>query len=306
MNDDVFEKYMNAGEIAAIARDEGAAGVREGVSYTEIVEKIESMISNKGASIAFPTNISINHIAAHFTPSTGDKQVFHKGDIVKIDVGAHIDGYIADTAVTIEVETDKYSSLLTASVEALHTAITLMKPGVKLSEVGKQVENKIHEYGFKPIDNLTGHSLNRYNLHSGMSIPSIATMSIQRKPRVDDVVAVEPFATTGSGHVISGKGSHIYLLKSGMNFRRLRDNKSRIMMKKLHHQFRSLPFASRWCEGIIPNVDVSLLWLEQKGMVHHYPQLIEQNNGMVSQKEHTMIITENGCQVTTYGKHERE
>ena len=306
MNDDVHEKYVKAGEIAALARDEGKASVKEGISYTEIVEKIESIIIGKGAGIAFPTNISVNHIAAHFTPTTDDLQVFCKGDIVKIDVGAHIDGYIADTAVTTEVETDEYDSLIIASAEALDTAITLIKPGVKLSEVGKQVENKIHEYGFKPIDNLTGHSLNRYNLHSGMSIPSIASMSIQRKPRVDDVVAVEPFATTGSGHVISGKGSNIYLLKSGMNFRRLRDNKSRVMIKKLQHHFRSLPFASRWCGGIIPNVDVSLQWLEQKGMIHHYPQLIEQNKGMVSQKEHTMIITEHGCQVTTYGKHEQK
>ncbi len=306
MNDDVFEKYVKAGEIAAIARDEGASAVKAGVTFTEIVEKIESIITGKGASIAFPTNISVNHIAAHFTPTTADKQVFHTGDIVKIDVGAHMDGFIADTAVTIEVESDEYASLIQASAEALEKAITMIKPGVKLSEVGKEVEHKIHEYGFKPIDNLTGHSLNRYNLHSGMSIPSIATMSIQRKPRVDDVVAVEPFATTGSGHVISGKGSHIYLLQSGMNFRRLRDNKSRVMIKKLQHHFRSLPFASRWCEGVIPNVDMSLQWLEQKGMVHHYPQLIEQNKGMVSQKEHTMIITEDGCQVTTYGKHERE
>jgi methionyl aminopeptidase len=306
MNDDVLEKYIRAGEIAALARDEGAAHVKDGVSFTEIVEKIESIITGKGAGIAFPTNIALNHIAAHFTPSTADEQVFQKGDIVKIDVGAHVDGFIADTAVTIEVDSEEFSSLINASAEALDTAITLMKPGVKLSELGKQVEKKIHEYGFKPIDNLTGHSLNRYNLHSGMSIPSVATMSIQRKPRVDDVVAVEPFATTGSGHVISGKGSNIYLLKSGMNFRRLRDQRSRVMIKKLQYQFRSLPFASRWCEGIIPNVDGSLQWLEQKGMVHHYPQLIEQNKGMVSQKEHTMIITENGCQVTTYGKHEQE
>lgn len=304
MNDDVFEKYMKAGQIAATARDKGSALIKAGVSYKKVVDEIEHIIKKNGAGIAFPTNMAVNHIAAHFTPPVDDEHVFQEGDIVKVDVGAHIDGYIADTALTVEIETDDHSELRQASAEALGQAIKLMKPGVKLSEIGKKVEETIKGYGFKPIDNLTGHSLNRYNLHSGMSIPSIASMSFQRKPRQDDVIAVEPFATTGSGHVVSGKGSHIYILKGGMNFRRLRDRRSRVMMKKLQHHFRSLPFASRWCEGILPNTSVSLRWLEQKGMVHHFPQLLEQNRGLVSQKEHTMIITEDGCQVTTYGKNE--
>jgi methionyl aminopeptidase len=302
MNDDVFDRYMKAGEIAATARDTGAAHIKPGKTFQEIVDEIESIIKNKGAGIAFPTNISINHIAAHFTPPKNDGHVFKKGDVVKVDVGAHVDGYIADTAVTIEVETDEFSSLRQASADALDHAIKLMKPGVKLSSIGKEVEETINEFGFKPIDNLTGHSLNRFNLHSGMSVPSIASMSFQRRPKKDDVIAVEPFATTGSGHVISGQGSNIYLLKNKMNFRRLRDRRSRLMVKKLQHHFHSLPFASRWCEDILPNVSMSLSWLEQKGMIHHFPQLLEQNKGMVSQKEHTMIVTDDGCQVTTYGK----
>jgi len=306
MNEEIFDKYMKAGEIAATARDMGASHIRPGVFFKEIVDEIESYIKKNGAGIAFPTNISVNYIAAHFTPPVEDDHIFQSGDLVKVDVGAHIDGYIADTAVTIEVETDEYQSLLQASSDALENAITLMKSGVKLSQVGKTVEETIHQHGFNPIDNLTGHSLNRYNLHSGMSIPSIASMTFQRRPKTDDVVAVEPFATTGSGHVISGRGSNIYMLKNSVNFRRLRDHRSRLILKKLQHEFKTLPFASRWCHDVISNVDVSLHWLEQKGMIHHFPQLIEQNKGMVSQKEHTMIITDDGCQVTTYGKDERD
>jgi methionyl aminopeptidase len=305
MNETIFDSYMKAGEIAATARDEGVAHIKPGVSFREIVDQIESVILENGAEIAFPTNISVNHLAAHFTPNIDDVHLFRKGDVVKVDVGAHVDGYIADTAVTIEVETEKFTSLKQASKDALDQAIELMKPGVRLSLIGSTVEKTIKKFGFNPIDNLTGHSLNRYNLHSGMSIPSISSMSFQRRPRKDDVIAVEPFATTGSGHVISGNGSNIYLLKQGVNFRRLRDGRSRLMIKKLHHHFRSLPFASRWCENLFSNVDVSLIWLEQKGMIHHFPQLIEQNKGIVSQMEHTMILTEDGCQVTTYGKNER-
>lgn len=306
MNETVFDNYMKAGEIAATARDKGISRIKPGVSYKEIVDEIESIIIGKGAGIAFPTNISVNHVAAHFTPYTNDTKIFHKGDVVKVDVGAHIDGYIADTAVTIEIVTETCSSLRQSSSDALAKAISLMKPGVKLSLIGKTVEQTIKGYGFNPIDNLTGHSLNRYNLHSGMSIPSVASMTVQRRPRKDDVIAVEPFATTGHGHVISGKGSNIYLLKNGVNFRKLRDHRSRLIIKKLQHHFRSLPFASRWCEDFLSNVDVSLQWLEKKGMIHHFPQLVEQNKGMVSQKEHTMILTSDGCQVTTYGKDEQE
>ena len=306
MNEEIREHYMNAGAIAAEARDATIEKVKPGVRYIDIVHLVEHIIHEKGARPAFPVNISVNSIAAHFTPLDDDNQVFQEGDLVKIDVGVHVEGYIADTALTLEVDTDNNSSLIQASAEALNEAIQLVKPGVSPSTIGKKVEKTITKYSMKPIDNLTGHSLNRYNLHSGMSIPSIASMTFQRRPKTDDVVAVEPFATTGSGHVISGRGSNIYMLKNSVNFRRLRDHRSRLILKKLQHEFKTLPFASRWCHDVISNVDVSLHWLEQKGMIHHFPQLIEQNKGMVSQKEHTMIITDDGCQVTTYGKDERD
>jgi len=302
MNDEVLEKYHRAGEIAAYARDKGLEKILPGRSILEVTDYVESLIYEKGSKPAFPVNVSRNHIAAHFTPLQKDVQVFKEGDLIKLDVGAHIDGYIADTASTIELKTDNHLKLRTAADEALANAIKKMKPGVSLSSIGDIVQKTIQSYGFNPIENLTGHSLNRFRLHSGMSIPSIPTMTLHKKPHIDDVIAIEPFATDGIGRVISGKGSNIYITKSGSQLRGLRDQRSKLQVKKLRNEFNSLPFAHRWCQKFFQNADITMQRLTYLGLVYHYPQLKEQNNGMVSQKEHTVIVTSDGCEITTLGK----
>jgi len=300
----VRDKYRSAGKIAAYARDEGAKRIKPGVSLLEVVSFVESSIIEKGASLAFPVNIAINDLAAHFTPKDIDQQVFQSGDVVKLDVGAHIDGYIADTALTIEIESNIHESLLKASEDALEKAIALMKPGVSLSAIGGTVQDIIHTYGFKPIENLTGHSLNRYTLHAGLSIPSVASMGVGGRPKVGDVIAVEPFATDGSGRVISGNGSNIYLVNPGLHLRHIRDQRTKQYLSTLKRLFQTLPFSYRWCVPHLINPDSILQRMSHFGLIHHYPQLLEQNHGFVSQKEHTIIITNDGCEVTTYGKNE--
>ena len=302
MDDEIHEKYFRAGEIAANARDKGVEKIKPGSTISEVVDYVESLIYEKGAKPAFPVNIARNHVAAHFTPLKIDSQKFHEGDLVKLDVGAHIDGYIADTARTIEVKTNEYENLCKSSDEALQKVIDIMKPGISLVEIGKIVENTISSYGFKPIENLTGHSMNRFRLHSGMSIPNVPSIGLRKKPRVDDVIAIEPFATDGAGKVITGKGSNIYIINSGPNLRSLRDNRSRLQLNKIRKEFNSLPFAHRWCDNFFKNSDITIHRLSHLGLLHHFPQLIEQDNGMVSQKEHTVIVTNDGCEITTLGK----
>lgn len=300
----ITEKYHTAGQIAAYARDEGAKRIKPGVSFLEVVSFVESCIREKGAFLAFPVNIAINDIAAHFTPKDDDHNVFQSGDVVKLDVGAHIDGYIADTAVTLEIESSIHESLLKASEDALKKAITLMKPGVSLSTIGGTVQDIIHGYGFKPIENLTGHSLNRYTLHAGLSIPSVASMGLSGRPKPGDVIAVEPFATTGSGRVISGNGSNIYIVNQGLHLRHIRDQRIKQYLSKLKKTFQTLPFSTRWCIPHLTNAEHVLQRMSHLGLLHHYPTLLEQNHGLVSQKEHTLIITNDGCEVTTYGTNE--
>ncbi len=300
MNEAIYEKYMQAGSIASNARTHGASLIKEGASYLDVVTTVESEIKEQGAGIAFPTNVSVNDLAAHFTPRHDDTSlVFKKGDVVKLDVGAHVDGYIADTSVTVEVGTHTYDKMIQASREALNNAIAHMKAGVLLSEIGKVIEETITSFGYKSVDNLTGHSLQCYNLHSGLSVPNVADMLNRSKPNLGDVVAIEPFATDGAGHVISGQSSNIYRYQSSVRSRLIRDTKARSLATKIHKRFNELPFAERWCADISSRPDSSLKRLLFAGCIKQYPQLIDANQGIVTQAEHTVIIHENDCEVTT-------
>lgn len=303
MKDEIYNNYLQAGRIAAEARDTAAARITSGVSFLEIVQLIESIIEKNHAKPAFPANIAVNNTAAHFTPLTNDTHHFHSGDIVKIDVGVHIDGYIADTALTIEVDSEENSSLIQASSEALTHALNTVKPGVSPASIGKIVEKTIKEYKVKPITNLTGHSMQRFNLHAGLSIPNIAAGRLQRKIKIDDVIAIEPFATNGGGKVISKGKSNIYRLHHRTT-RGMRETRAKLMFSRLYKAFKTLPFSYRWCEPLITHVDPVLQRLMYLGMVTHYPQLLEVDHGLVSQKEHTIIVTADGCQITTLGEHD--
>jgi methionyl aminopeptidase len=295
-----YDYLIKAGKIAAEARNLGAKIIKPGVSFLEVAEAVESKIFEKNAKLAFPVNIAVNEKAAHYTPVSDDENIFHKGDIVKLDVGAHVEGFIADTAVTVEVESEKNSNLLAASEEALDEAIKKIKPGVNLNLVGKKIQKTIESYGFKSVDNLTGHSLEKYNLHSGVSVPNVTEHLGGTKVKEDMVLAVEPFATTGKGHVISGEGSNIYRCRKTYRSHIVRDQKYVIVYKKINKKFGNLPFSSRDFQKEFTGFsDKILKKLSFFGMLKHYPQLIEQDRGLVSQKEHTLIVTKEGCEVTT-------
>jgi len=299
MNDEVYEKYKLAGQIAAKARDFGKELIKPGIRLLDVATKVEDLIKEEGASLSFPVNISINNVAAHYSPTHDDSLIFKKGDVVKLDVGTHIGGYIADTAVTVEVEKNNFEDMIKASSDALENAIILMKPGISFTEIGKTIEDTIGSYGYKPIDNLTGHSLERYKLHSGVSVPNVSTAFSRTKPRLGDVFAIEPFATNGAGHVVSGKGSNIYICNSSVRTRIVRDTRSKILFNRFKNEFKTLPFAQRWTEKLIPNSQMFLRRLIHLGLIKEYPQLIEANAGIITQKEHTVIVTEQGCEITT-------
>jgi len=300
MDDSVYDKYRRAGKITGDARDYGAKLIKEGVGFLEVVNKVESKILEAGAGLAFPVNISINEIAAHFTPKHSDTDlVFKKGDVVKLDVGAHIDGYIGDTAITIEVGTNKYTDMIKASRHALDNAIALVSAKVKLSDIGKIIQETITSYGYKPIDNLTGHGLEKNNLHSGLSIPNVQNRLDIKKPKNGDVVAIEPFATDGAGHVISAKSSNIYRYTGSTRTKIIRDIRTRVLAMKIHKNFNTLPFAERWCKNLLQNTDIELRKLLMVGCIKDYPQLIDAKRGIVTQAEHTVIIHEDDCEVIT-------
>jgi methionyl aminopeptidase len=293
---EALEKYEEAGLIASKVRDQMRSIVREGMKIIEICEEAEEAIRRLGGKPAFPCNVSINEVAAHYTSPPGDERTVPKGSVVKIDVGVQIDGYIADTAVTICFNPD-YEDMVQTSQIALETAIRVLRPGLSTSELGSKVQNAIESRGFKPISNLTGHQIGRYMIHAGKSLPNVSHVSF-RKICKGEVYAIEPFVTTrrAEGRVEEGRESHIFRL---LKMRSLKMRESRKLLRYIKKNFRTLPFAKRWLErrGLMEESAFEDL-LESK-CIMAYPVFVEASGEWVVQSEHTVYIDKDGPVVLT-------
>ncbi|RLF62666.1 MAG: type II methionyl aminopeptidase [Thermoplasmata archaeon] len=290
MNEEIYEQYRKAGRMLGKALSAGAKMVKEGVRYLDVAEEIERIISSE-AGLSFPVNISVNEVAAHYTPSLNDSLKFKKGDVVKIDAGSHVNGYIGDSALTVEVGSNENEHIIKASEEALQEAIEIVRAGVSIAEIGETIEKKIKSYGLRPVKNLQGHSLERYNLHAGLSIPNVSNNN-GRKLKEGEVIAIEPFATNGSGYVVDRENGNIYLLKSRAKGR---------IADEMRKKFDGLPFASRWMEGIVgwDKVNMTLAFMLRRRAVYAYKKLVEVDGGIVAQTEHTLLVKKDGCEVLT-------
>src|SRR5512136_1688542 len=290
MNDDIFEKYRDAGEIAAKILRHGAREIRIGGSYLDLVESIEVQVKEEGAALAFPLNLSLNEDAAHDTASPEDARVFAKGDVAKLDLGVQIEGYIADTATTIDLGNN--SLLLEASERALEAAIQAVRPEATAGELGAAIQKEIECRGYRPISNLTGHGLDRYILHRSPTIPNVG---ISGGVILEEgmVFAIEPFATTGSGHVGEKTRKEIY---SQVSQKPVRIPAARTILQKVKDRY-GLPFARRWLNE--KKLDITLPALVRSQILHVYPVLSDIPGSLVSQHEHTVIVTGDGCIVTT-------
>jgi methionyl aminopeptidase len=290
MNDDIFEKYRDAGVIAAKILRQGAQGIRIGASYLDLIESIEALVHEEGAQLAFPLNLSLNEDAAHDTASPGDERVFARGDVAKLDLGVQIEGYIADTATTIDLGNN--SLLLDASEQALESAINAVRPGATAGDLGAAIQKEIESRGYRPISNLTGHGLDRYILHRPPTIPNVA---VNGGVTLEEgmVFAIEPFATTGSGHVGEKTRKEIY---SQISQKPVRTPSARTVLDTVKDR-KGLPFARRWLKG--KKLDITLTGLVRSQVLHVYPVLSDIPGSLVSQHEHTVIVTEDGCIVTT-------
>lgn len=285
---------MLAGKIAREAREFGSSHVSAGGSSLELANAIEALIVSRGGECAFPVNIGVNQVAAHYTPSKTDDLRFRIGDLVKIDVGAHVDGYPADTSATVEVGTRNHTKLIQCAEDALRMCIDMVAPGTSVAAMGETVARTIGAAGFKPIENLTGHSMERFNLHAGLSIPNIATRD---RGVVSEgmILAIEPFSTTGQGKVKNSGRGNIYRV---VRERRTSPDAS-ALFERIQSRFGTFPFAGRWCDDLLPDAQNLLPKLLRLGMVMNYPVLTEIADGIVAQAEHSVVVTKNGCQILT-------
>lgn len=290
MNDDLLETYREAGRIARRVLAAGASLVRPGASLLETVETVEEMVLDAGAGLAFPLNCSLNEAAAHDTASEGDERVFADGDLVKLDLGVHLDGYVADTAVTIDL--GDHGELVEAARSALDAAIALARPGVAAGELGAAIQAAIEGRGYRPIANLTGHGLDRYVLHGPPSIPNVGHPGGAVLAE-GQAVAIEPFASTGSGLVSEAARAEIY---GQVGTRPVRLPAARQALELVSER-QGMPFSRRWLD--LPSREIALATLVRQGVFRTYPVLHDVPGSHVAQAEHTIIVLEDGCLVTT-------
>lgn len=295
--EDKFEKYRKAGKAAKEVKDFARRFVKPGTPIIDVCEKIEGELLSKGVDLSFPCNVSINNVAAHYSSPPDDKNVIDEHDIVKIDFGTHVDGYIADTAFTVSFGSE-HNKLIEASEKALEIAIEMIKPGVETSIIGNKIEETIKGYGFRPIKDLSGHLLDQYVLHSSKIIPNI---SIPHGTKIEEgeVYALETFATTGSGTVTEAPHAYIFSL---MPLRiPLRFKGSRMVLNLVQKEFKTLPFAERWLAKKVSKAGLKLAIKEltEKGLFRAYNVLSDRKGSFVSQAEHTLIVIEDGCEVIT-------
>ena len=295
-----IEDYVKAGKIAGEVRENVRQKDWIGSTLEEICEYVESEIIKRGAKCAFPVNTSLNEVAAHYTAEPNDPKTVSDSDLVKIDLGAQINGYIADTAVTVNYD-PQYDSLIQAAENALQTAMSMIKVGVKSKDVGRKIQNTIMDMGFKPIANLSGHSLGQYTIHAGKTVPnmwSIGSFDFSE----DEAYACEPFVTAknGLGFVRNGKIKNIFALASR---KRTKDDEADKVQEYIWNNFNMLPFALRWLLKEWEEKEARRLLdiLIKKKVVKAYAILVEASGKTVAQAEHTFIPTQTGVTVTTIG-----
>ena len=291
LEEDVLEKYREAGEILTTVMAEARDLIEPGATHLEVAEHAEGRIREEGAGLAFPVNISVNEEASHATPARDDDTEFGE-DVVCLDIGVHVDGYIADAAVTVDLAGE--TELVEAAEEALAAAVDAAGPGVPVGELGAEIESVIDAYGYTPVYNLSGHGVQEYDAHTGPNVPNRGVeRSVELEP--GQVVAVEPFATDGRGKVGEGNEEEIFEL---VNDRSVRNRAARRTLEEIRG-FDGLPFAARWLES--SRSEMALRRLKTGGVVKGYPVLKEEDGRLVSQAEHTLVVTEDGVEVTTAG-----
>jgi methionyl aminopeptidase len=294
----VFERLEQSGKILRETREEMKSFVKEGMPIIEVCERAENLIREKGGKPAFPCNVSINEVAAHYTSPPGNSRTVPEKSVVKVDIGAHVDGYVTDTAVTVCFNRD-YDDLVETAERALESAIAILQPGISTLKLGTIIEKAIKSRGFKPISNLCGHQVGRYIVHTGTSLPNVPQFSFTSL-RLGGIYAIEPFVTLSdaAGRVEDGDEWTIFrFVKS----RSTDDPYARQLMRYIEDNFRTLPFAERWLEGVVPEEHYRSAFrklLATKALVN-YPVFVEASRKTVAQAEHTVMIVKKGCVVLT-------
>lgn len=292
-----LDKLRRSGFVSATAREHGRKLIKPGAKLEAIALEVETVIRDLGGKPAFPAQLSRNHIAAHYCSPPGDPTEIRPDDIVKLDLGTQVDGYVTDNAVTVDLRDGDNSLLVAASRMALDNAISVMGPGAPITEIGRQIESTIKALGFTPIYNLTGHGVARFTIHCAPSIPNYADKKAGHL-RANMTIACEPFACDGRGYIDVQGDAEVFMLRRSI---RPKDNVA-AEIERAVAVTEGLPFARRQLLDVLgtpKKVDEALKTLRKKNLIDEYPPLCEKKGVRVAQTEHTIFIGEGGAEVLT-------
>jgi methionyl aminopeptidase len=269
--------------------------IKPGAKVLDICEAAEAKIVELGGMIGFPTNIAINEVAAHYTSPLNDETVINDGDVVKLDIGVAVDGWVADGAITINLnKTDRCKNLVLAVDTAIKAGLQLIKPGVLTKEVGKKTEEIIKQFGYHPISDLTGHEIKQYELHSGKIIPSTKN-GPSVKFEEGEVYGFEVFASTGVGSVKNSSNTYIFSIKRYAQ-PKIRNKYGREILKTFAEKYQTLPFSER---EVLKQYQLGRFGLKElidQGVLYRHP-VIREEGAYISQAEVTILITETGYEL---------
>lgn len=288
MDTETFKKWQKAGKAAAEALEYGRTLIKSGAVIREVCDKVDQKIIDLGAKPAWPTQVGLNSVAAHWTPDADDNKAF-SDEVVCLDVGAHVDGFVGDNACSVDLS-GKYSELITAAQNALKEAIKHVKVGVEIGEIGRVIQETIEAHGAKPIHNLSGHGISQWVIHDRPSIPNFASGE-KAVLTEEQVIAIEPFASTGGQIVVEAERGNLFSL---VQPKQVRSAYAREVLKFVIDEYNTLPFTTRWLTKKFGAGKTSLALREliQAGALHAYPPLIDAGKGMVTVFEKTLLVGE--------------
>jgi len=296
-----LDSLRKAGEIVQEVKKFIKPEIKIGAKALDIVSAAEKKISELGGACAFPVNLSINNVAAHYTsPLRDDGLNIKDKDLVKIDLGVHIEGYIVDTAFSVNFNQDEnLENIITATDTALKAAKMMAKPGINTKNIGKKIEDIVKGFNYNPIKELGGHQIERWRVHGTKSLPELGSQGGDEMEE-GDVFAIEIFASTGAGSVHDTNSCHIYALNPYTGRVPLRRKSSKQILGFINRNYKTLPFAERWLgQEFQIGVAFGLQELVQQGKVRKHYVLSEEKDAYVAQSEETILITEDGYEQLT-------
>jgi len=291
---EIIEKHILAGKINHDAQKLAQKLVKPGINLFELGERINSFIlENKGVP-AWPVNLSINNQAAHNTYNPEKGYILIEEDVLKVDIGVSIDGYLSDSANTF-IFSKKHEKLKEASDKALANTKKFLIDNTKtatISDLGSIIENTIRSYNFKPIINLTGHVLGRYHVHDEPSIPNVRNSIKTKLSDINKAFAIEPFSSTGDGYVNEGEEVLIF---EYIDDTPIRNKDARTLLDEIK-RYNGLPFSEAWIgKGMTSfSKKFALRELLKTEAIASYPVLVDKKGSFVSQAETSFLITKDG------------